>query len=338
MNLHNDVRKRSIGLPLAFTLVELLVVIAIIGILIALLLPAVQAAREAARRSSCTNNLKQVGLAMLNYESARKTFPAGRYGCDQGQVQPAVPAEYQCGYDPAQSHAASGFVSILPYIEGSAEFSLAKLDAGGIWRFDSGPYYPSWLNDPERKQLITTRPASYVCPSGAPQMTCADCQSYSSGVWRTEEKAGAIGSYALSQGTYGPSELGSSREKWRNDGMFIFRIKRHRKHVSDGLSKTIGGGEVRGADTNDGYNAWSYAFRHGSAMRSTELPMNIPGNYAGAECRYGPCWNGAFGSHHSGGANFFFVDGHVTYISENITQLAYRAASTIAGAESLTIP
>jgi prepilin-type processing-associated H-X9-DG protein len=120
--------------------------------------------------------------------------------------------------------------------------------------------------------------------------------------------------------------------------MFIFRIKRHRKHVSDGLSKTIGGGEVRGADTNDGYNAWSYAFRHGSAMRSTELPMNIPGNYAGAECRYGPCWNGAFGSHHSGGANFFFVDGHVTYISENITQLAYRAASTIAGAESLTIP
>ena len=60
-----------------FTLVELLVVIAIIGILVGLLLPAVQAAREAARRMSCSNNIRQVGLAFLNYESAYKKFPPG---------------------------------------------------------------------------------------------------------------------------------------------------------------------------------------------------------------------------------------------------------------------
>src|SRR5262249_40471602 len=73
LNLHLQSNQRR-----AFTLVELLVVIAIIGILIAILLPAVQAAREAARRSQCMNSLKQIGLGLCNYESARKAFPQGR--------------------------------------------------------------------------------------------------------------------------------------------------------------------------------------------------------------------------------------------------------------------
>ncbi len=105
-----------------FTLVELLVVIAIIGILVGLLLPAVQAAREAARRMSCQNNLKQLSLGMLNYESTYKRLPGGvgRWGCCWGTWQ----------------------VAILPYIEQS---SLAALyvNHGGS---DPFPRYGAAVN------------------------------------------------------------------------------------------------------------------------------------------------------------------------------------------------
>ncbi|MCI0639184.1 MAG: DUF1559 domain-containing protein, partial [Gemmataceae bacterium] len=85
-----------------FTLVELLVVIAIIGILVALLLPAVQAAREAARRTQCIDNLKNLGLAVLNYNNVRKTFPPGKV------------------VDTNNREFAGWGIEILPYIEESA--------------------------------------------------------------------------------------------------------------------------------------------------------------------------------------------------------------------------
>src|SRR5690349_8211986 len=100
----------------AFTLVELLVVIAIIGILVALLLPAIQAAREAARRSQCTNNLRQLGIAALNYESAKKEFPYGRRSGTDSQGKTVT----QWGHIPF----------VLRYIEEDATYSLIDFSAG----------------------------------------------------------------------------------------------------------------------------------------------------------------------------------------------------------------
>ena len=99
-NLQSNFRQGWNG---AFTLVELLVVIAIIGILVALLLPAVQAARESARRASCTNKIKNIALAMLNFESAQRYFPPGAIHPTEGR-----------------DNGPSWHVFILPYIEGNA--------------------------------------------------------------------------------------------------------------------------------------------------------------------------------------------------------------------------
>ncbi|QDV34819.1 DUF1559 domain-containing protein [Tautonia plasticadhaerens] len=129
-----------------FTLIELLVVIAIIGVLIALLLPAVQAAREAARRSQCTNNLKQIGLALHNYHSTNEVFPMG----SSRAPTPAGPPNWQWWGD------WSAQAMLLPYLEQQPLFSAANFSLTAM-----GPDPAHRTND----TVVNTRLAGFLCPS-----------------------------------------------------------------------------------------------------------------------------------------------------------------------------
>ncbi len=334
-------RRRSLNQP-AFTLVELLVVIAIIGILVALLLPAIQAAREAARRAQCTNNLKQLGVAIQVYHDTKKVLPAGAYWGDirvppecKDNCEPDDPDPACCIKNEGTIH-----IFLLPYIEEQALYDLYDLRVA-----TDEQLLPSGM------PIGSTSIATFVCPSDEHPVEAEEVRDGAAldpALLRTYK----MSNYAASRGPTRPINGGSCSNcnelpvwnpyayaiypdagpdpaRWIDYAGPFTRLAHHVKmsQVTDGLSNTIFMGEVRPACNRHATEGWAWS-HSGNGLISTIVPINYDtcNREPSARCRFWDNWvtELAFKSAHPGGANFVMGDGSVHFISETIDHTSYN--------------
>ena len=327
-----------------FTLVELLVVIAIIGILVALLLPAVQSAREAARRLQCSNQVKQLSLAALNYENAHSVFPAARIACDNG----GAPCNHmrQTGNIAGvnlRAQGASVFVQLLPYLEQQALFDMFDIQNKTVW---DGGQWNAWMSDPQLIVAVGTTLPELKCPSDSDLQEYADYAHQATG---TQMRA-ATSSYAAVAGDVGPpngpdplystrtdTRGGAYNLKYNNTGVFFYFRNIKMREITDGTSNTMFFGETidgHGKLAEDGSgvllasNIWSNGNRCNSSMRTTVNPLNTIPELGESIRNSGTRTHCGFNSRHPSGANFAMGDGSVTFVSEDVSENVYRQMST----------
>jgi prepilin-type N-terminal cleavage/methylation domain-containing protein len=309
----------------AFTLVELLVVIAIIGVLVALLLPAVQAARESARRTQCANNLKQLGIALHNYELTFQKLPYG--------------ANY-----PGTAKAAPGWPALLlPFIEQKNLYESFNFNLP--------------LSDAKNAIPMTTMVPGFGCPSDAESRPgilsnrCTCCSLghpvRSTGIWYAgslgpvyrdtcqfcSNSTASEGNYCCQGESYGNNGTGPGMFHRSKDGVRF-------AEVTDGLSNTLMCGEAL-----PGQNIHLAAFTRNLAMAATNVPLNLMATKAqiptaGMSDSQSHSANPAammtgFKSRHPGGAQFVLGDASVRLLRQSIDYRTYCGLGTRGGSETL---
>ena len=336
-----------------FTLIELLVVIAIIAVLIALLLPAVQAAREAARRAQCTNNLKQIGLAMLNYESSNGSFPYG-----------AMAVSYGTWYH-----------SVLNYMEGANlqnSYNFIGSGCTGATAFSYSSVYNSTVSN--------ARVNSFSCPSDQNDAPTAGVVSMNyacnygntgTGYWQTTATLNGVTIPFLGAPFTWISQVGSAcpgiSNPYPNANAAIGKLA----NITDGTSNTLLVAEViQGQDNGSGTYAGNIDLRgfiqYGSSsgfstLRTPNSPLPDDLNsasycipiYPNPPCQYRTADtaitglnpnSGASGnidqyasrSRHPGGVNAVNCDGSVHFYKNTINVVTWMAVSTTRGGEVIS--
>ena len=314
-----------------FTLVELLVVIAIIAILVAMLLPAVQAAREAARRIQCANNMKQLGLGLHNYHSARGTFPPGFITTWGSWVHdgPETPA----------------LVHLFPFIGAENQFDLIDLDSHkpipgmkyGRWPEEATSAVISTLICPSDGlgPMTTPRDGPRQCCPGVPEamksnyLILMNGDNFGDGLVDTNETR--LAAFGINRGARirdirdGTSKtmlfaeyLRGPEGDWR--GMF-WTLQAGMGFLSTRLTPNSAGDDISGA-----------CFEVGDQPPLLDQPlMNLP-------CSKSSGWppsqtSATSRSMHPGGVHILLADGSVQFIGESINLDNWRALATIAGGE-----
>lgn len=294
-----------------FTLVELLVVIAIIGVLIGLLLPAVQAARESARRSACTNNLKQTALAFHSHHDARNRLPPAQAGANSNSNT---------------TH--SWAVHLLPYIE---QLPAYEIFAGGPYAGIKSLRDSSVLNS----GVLTTVIATWNCPTlGRSGDSLYTTRNVPGGTQPVTGRYGWCGDYAVNFGTAvvsstdGPFDLSlaSTGLKW--------------KDITDGLSKTVFGGEkhlprdkigIWNSSSSDYWDNtfYSSAYSGGyftNARKAGDIGLAQGPDDITAHYHY-------FGSYHPNVVMMFFGDGSVSAMNTSVAGSVLEKLGTRSGGE-----
>ena len=306
-----------------FTLVELLVVITIIAILIALLLPAVQAAREAARRASCSNNLKQWGLAMLNYENTHKCLPPGQL---YGPQRNSAPPDGSTG--PNGIYRRQTFVpSLWPFLEEEVLYEMYDFD------------YSFFA--PKNQMAVNTQVGVYFCPSDR------------AGYWKANPFHRCRGNYAVcwGNGSYlqeaDPDPTLSAN--FKKSAFGPNRVTTFAEMKGDGTAKTMLMAEVVQAKQDEDYDLRGDILND-EAGAAQFMTLNTPNAgvdtmacYGLVSAEYpGPCvpastesvW-GSSRSRHPGGTHSLFGDGSVHFIANLIDLRVWQALGSIAGREPI---